>query len=431
MPISNKLHASNGVIAGSAAVTRVSVTDETGLPRPVIGLWGYKSGTGWVSAFPITVSIDTFSATSTYLSNVLSWITTNSTSVVLKQYNTSTQVFTTLYTGTGTTFTHSSLTPQTTYTYYLYANGPISSTAEGTISSTITVATSAIPAPTNLSRSSLDHNSVILSWTGVSGATSYSIVNGQTGANVATGITTTSHTLALTASTSYSFAVRAVIGASISPSSTAITFTSSAPPGPTPGIYTFKTKSAYTYQTGETGGQTAGWRDVADNYYHGNGNEYGSNRGNQSTFFFYYSSATGTNPFASLVNGTCSKMEVYIQRGPSGIGSSAATTSLWRIHTYNTKPSGSPVFENYIGGGGTYGGATAPSLPAGSSALSFEEGAWVEIPSSVRTIWFNAFVAATMSGIAWGGTTTGYMSAIRNLSAQTPNGTVRITIAQD
>ena len=119
-------------------------------------------------------------------------------------------------------------------------------------------------------------------------------------------------------------------------------------------------------------------------------------------------------------------MEVYIQRGPSGSGSSAATVSRWRIHTYNTRPSGTPAFENYIGGGGTYGGSTAP---INNDGLSYGEGQWVEIPSSIRTTWFNAFVAGTMSGVAWGGSTNAYMSAIRNLSAQTPSGTVRITIA--
>ena len=426
MPISNKLHASNGVITGSAPVKAVSATDEFGLPKSAKAVWGYKAGTGWVQVFPITVSIDTFSATSTYLANTLTWTTSNSTSVVVKSYNTSTKVFTTLYTGTGTTYTHSSLSPETTYTYYLEANGPISPTVDGTVTSIITAKTLAVPAPTGLARSSLDHDSVVLSWNAVSGATSYTLVNSKTGANVATGITTTSSTRTLTPSTSYSFAVRAVIGSAVSASSTAITFTSSAKPGPDAGLYTFKTKSASTYQSGETGGQAAGWRPTTDDYYHGNGNAYGSSRGDQTTFFFYYSSATGTNPFAALKDGTCTKMEVYIQRGPSGSGSSAATVSRWRIHTYNTRPSGTPAFENYIGGGGTYGGSTAP---INNDGLSYGEGQWVEIPSSIRTTWFNAFVAGTMSGIAWGGSTSAYMSAIRNLSAQTPSGTVRITIA--
>lgn len=426
MPISNKLHASNGVITGSTPVKKVTVADEFGLPKIAKNVWGYKSGTGWVKVFPITVSIDTFSATSTYLSNVLKWTTTNSTSVELKQYNTSTKVFTTLYTGTGTTYTHSSLSPETTYTYYLYANGPISSTVEGTVDSSITAKTLAIPAPTGLAKASLDHDSVVLSWTAVTGATSYTIINSKTGTNVATGITTTSSTRALTPSTSYSFAVKAVIGSSVSPASAAISFTSSAKPGPNAGLYTFKTKTASTYQSGETGGQAAGWRPSTDDYYHGNGNVYGSSRGDQTTFFFYYSSATGTNPFAALKDGTCSKMEVYIQRGPSGTGSSSAAVSRWRIHTHNTRPSGAPTFENYVGGGGTFGGATAP---INNDGLSFLEGQWVEIPSSVRTIWFNALVAGTKSGVAWGGSTAAYMSAVRNLSAQTPSGTVRITIA--
>jgi hypothetical protein len=426
MPISNKLHASNGVITGSTPVKTVSVASASGAPTIAKAVWGYKSGTGWVQVYPITVSIDSFSSTSTYLSNTLSWSTSNSTSVDLKLYDSSTKTFTTLYTGTGDTYTHSSLSPETSYEYYLYANGPISPLVNGTISSSITAKTSAIPAPTGLTQSSLDHDSVVLSWTAVSGASSYTIINSKTGTDVATGITTASRTLTLTPSTAYSFAVKAVIGSAISPASTSITFTSSAKPGPNAGLYTFKTKSAYTYQSGKTGGQAAGWRPVTDDYYHGNGNAYGSSRGDQTTFFFYYSSATGTNPFAALKDGTCSKMEVYIQRGPSGIGSSAAAVSRWRIHTYNTKPSGTPAFENYIGGGGTYGGSTAP---INNDGLSFLEGQWVEIPSSIRTTWFNALVAGTMSGVAWGGSTTAYMSAVRNLSAQTPNGTVRITIA--
>jgi hypothetical protein len=112
----------------------------------------------------------------------------------------------------------SNLTPNTDYSFQVTA---IINSLESGKSNQINVKT-LLFAPTNLIASSLTSNSVLLSWTGVSGANSYNIY--QNGVKLTTSSTTNSYSVGnLNPNTTYTFSVAASIGSTESSKSNQIT----------------------------------------------------------------------------------------------------------------------------------------------------------------------------------------------------------------
>lgn len=218
----------------------------------------------------------------------------------------------------------------------------------------------------------------------------------------------------LAPSTSYSFTVYARVRATYtgapllaSPASAARAVKTLAPveTGPPNGVYQIAPSTPATYQWGQSGGQAAGWRSTSDDFFHGDGSSYGSSRGIQATFFFYARPSAWS---AGLGTKTCARFQIYLVR-QAGTGDSAGVLCRWGIHGYASKPAG------------------GPGIAAGfdNGALAWNQGAWIDLPVS----WGAQIVAAQQRGIVWGYVAGRYMSSQRNPGAGTPNGTIRITIA--
>ncbi|CAB4194600.1 hypothetical protein UFOVP1264_55 [uncultured Caudovirales phage] len=206
--------------------------------------------------------------------------------------------------------------------------------------------------------------------------------------------------------------------------STSKTLKTSVSPGPAAGTYIFHPTSAYTYQKGQSGGQSAGWRSSSDDYYHGNGSIYGSTRGAQYTYFFFGSNAINAHLVtngadATAVAARVSKIEIYMKRATAAVGSGDSQRPSFAMHTYGSKPS-TPSFAS-LWDEYTYTGHQADYLSKG-------EGNWYVVPPNFLVAWRNGLVGGTYDGVVWGDTSSNYMQADRNLSAATPNGTVRITL---
>ena len=298
--------------------------------------------------------------------------------------------------------------PGSTLYYYVQVRNTV-----GTVSTIGTAILSKPPAPATVTRGTLTYSSVGLSWSAVPGATSYRILNAKTGYSLITTTTALSATINIGPSTAYSFVVQAVCtpaiaGASstLSPYSTAVTFTSPASPGPAPGVYTVRTATNATYQWGLSGGQSPGWRSTADDLYHGDGGSV-STRGQQAGFFFYGSNIAAAFP-SGLGSRSISKFEILIHRLPTG-GSSSGQTCRWNLHSYASRPSGAPTLYS--------------AYDAGS--LAWDTAAWIMLPTS----WAASLIAGTRRGIAWGKVAGRYMIADSTIAAGSPNGTLRITVA--
>ncbi|WP_066584134.1 glycoside hydrolase family 48 protein [Cellulomonas timonensis] len=166
-------------------------------------------------------------------------------------------------TATGTTYTDTGLTASTAYSYTVRAKdaaGNISaaSTALAVTTSATGGDTTAPTVPTGLTSPSKTSTSVSLSWTASSdavGVAGYDVYRGATLVGTATGTTYTD--TGLTASTAYSYTVRAKDAAgNISAPSTALSVTTNAGPTPTPTVTTAPTSSCkvtYTANSWNTG----------------------------------------------------------------------------------------------------------------------------------------------------------------------------------
>ena len=123
---------------------------------------------------------------------------------------------------TTTSYVDTSLTAGTAVSYTVKAvNAGGASAASAAVSATPTLA-----APTGLAATA-GNAQVALTWTAVTGATSYNVYSGTT---LLGSVTTTSYThTGLTNGTAYSYTVKAVVNAVPSPASTAVTATPTAP----------------------------------------------------------------------------------------------------------------------------------------------------------------------------------------------------------
>lgn len=136
---------------------------------------------------------------------------------------------------TSTSYTWTGLTMGTSYTVEVSATNSV---GEGSRSAGVTFRTlSPPPAPSGLSASNITANSADLSWSAVSGATSYTLYNMYTNVVIASGITTTSyHWTGLTTGTTYNVAVSATNSVGEGAKSATLNVTTVAPPSAPTGL---------------------------------------------------------------------------------------------------------------------------------------------------------------------------------------------------
>ncbi len=147
--------------------------------------------------------------------NVLNWtVVTNATGYIVKRSTTAGGPYTILSGGlTGTTYTDTGLTNGITYYYVVVAQNSLAQSTGSTETSSIPVT----PAPTGLVATGWN-TEAYLSWTALSGASSYNVKRSTTSGGayttVAAGVTTTSYLdTGLTNGTPYYYVVSAVKGA--------------------------------------------------------------------------------------------------------------------------------------------------------------------------------------------------------------------------
>jgi hypothetical protein len=162
----------------------------------------------------------------------LSWTAPNNggstiTGYTLQRSTSSTSGFTTIYTGTGRTFSSTGLTRATTYYYRVLATNSVGSSSYSTVRSATTLAL-APNAPTAFTATP-DVTTVELSWTaptnnGGSAITGYTVKRGTTTLGH-TGTGTTFTDTGLTPATAYSYTVAAVNAIGTSPTASVSTTT--------------------------------------------------------------------------------------------------------------------------------------------------------------------------------------------------------------
>ncbi len=163
----------------------------------------------------------------------VSWTAVSGATSYTLQYKTS--AATTWTTVSGITTTSRALTglaASTTYNYQVSATCSSGTSAYSAASSFTTSGTTSCGVPAGLAASSITSSGATVSWTAVSGATSYTLqykTSAATTWTTVSGITTTSRALTgLTASTTYNYKVSATCSSGTSAYSTAASFTTTA-----------------------------------------------------------------------------------------------------------------------------------------------------------------------------------------------------------
>ncbi|MFN8238143.1 MAG: GEVED domain-containing protein [Chitinophagales bacterium] len=163
----------------------------------------------------------------------VSWTAVSGATSYTLQYKTS--AATTWTTVSGITTTSRALTglaASTTYNYKVSATCSSGTSAYSAASSFTTSGTTSCGVPAGLAASSITSSGATVSWTAVSGATSYTLqykTSAATTWTTVSGITTTSRALTgLTASTTYNYKVSATCSSGTSAYSTAASFTTTA-----------------------------------------------------------------------------------------------------------------------------------------------------------------------------------------------------------
>jgi hypothetical protein len=306
-----------------------------------------------------------------------------------------------LYTGTGTSLAFEG-TPGTKYSFRLEAD-----VTSVTSSSVITVFTRTLPAPTGLVTASVTDDQVLLQWNTVGQADSYEIADVTDNYTVIHTTTDAFHLIdALTQITRYSYAVRSVLNGLPSKWSAAITFTTLAGVTVTAGVYEYPPTSIHCWTAGRPGSTDPDWRPEANDWYHGDGFQWGDNTGLNTTFFFYGPS----NPFGILSGGVPSKVEVYLDRAPYG-GDPGMVLSRWGLHGHATKPVSAPV-------------VSATQADLGSFARA--QFGWVELPLG----WASTLISGFDRGVAWGNVDERFQVAKNTPVETSPRmGTIRVTVS--
>ena len=213
------------------------------------GISGYSSeATATTSAPPVVApgaptGVGATAQSSTSIA--VTWTAvTGATSYTIFRSATSGGAYTQVGTSASSPFTDVGLTPSTPYYYVVKA---VNSAGTSGYSSEATATTSAPPvvapgAPTGVGATAQSSTSIAVSWTAVTGATSYTIfrsaTSGGTYAQVGTSASSPYTDVGLTPSTAYFYEVKAINSAGTSGYSSEATATTSAPPVVAPGIPT-------------------------------------------------------------------------------------------------------------------------------------------------------------------------------------------------
>lgn len=250
-------------------------------------------------------------------------------------------------------------------------------------STTLTVTTPGMPAPASLRSTAVAYNSITMAWNGVSGADSYELVHSSNNSRIYLGAST-STSFAASASTGYSFKVRAWRGSIAGGWSSAVGVNTPAVPGPAHGVYEYAPVAFSTWQNGTPGGSTFDdpkWRPQSDGMWVNNGSNYGSTRGTQTCFYFYDWSGIQNQ----LRNGRVTRLQILMYR-VTGTGVYSPQPCRWWMHKYAGATGGTPGWGGDVQGGDWY------------DTLDDEEYKWIDLPAG----WGQQFVDTWWKGIAIG-----------------------------
>ena len=287
------------------------------------------------------------------------------------------------------------LQPFTTYAFeleYELLDGTIRRGAK------VTGRTIGLAPPANLRAAALDSEFVTLRFGELTGVSSYQLFNHRT-QKVLERFSGEPYFRPVVSGLAYDLSVRAMVGNTPGSLSNRLTFTAPrASANVSPGIREYPAISAATWQAG-----LGTWRPSSEGLYHGDGRQWGSDRGVQSSWFFY-----GADRFLPLRGGRVVKFEVLIRRTP-GSGASTAETSRWIIHSHTGRPVGSPLEA----------GQPITDL----SNLLPGVLVWTSLPVG----WGQALVNGIRNGLGWGAVDLRYMRAA-SLLDDLNMGRLRITI---
>ncbi len=171
----------------------------------------------------------------------LSWsAVSGATSYSIYRATSSSGTYSLLTTVTSTAYTNTGLAANTTYYYKIRAGNNAGSSSYSAVANATTFAAIIPSIPTNLTASAKSSSQIVLSWSAVSGATSYSIYRSTSSSgtySLLTTVTSTAYTNSgLAANTAYYYKIRAVNSAgssAYSATASATTNAGSKPPVPT------------------------------------------------------------------------------------------------------------------------------------------------------------------------------------------------------
>ncbi len=223
----------NGLTAGTTyyiKVTAISGTRESAASGVLSAQTGVKA-----ASVPSGVIAAAASATSV----TVSWTAVEGASSYIIYGGTSSASLAQIGTSTTTTYTHTGLVATTTY-YYAVASVNAGGTSARSSSASATTGVSAPAVPSGVTANAASSTSMTISWTTVSGATSYIIYGGTSSSSLAQIGTSTSTTYShtgLTAATTYYYAVASVnAGGTSARSATASAATGTAAPSTPTGL---------------------------------------------------------------------------------------------------------------------------------------------------------------------------------------------------
>ncbi|MDP9121531.1 MAG: glycoside hydrolase [Acidobacteriota bacterium] len=332
----------------------------------------------------------------------LSWTASSgATTYNVLRSTTSGGPYTSIGTASGTTFSDTGRTCNTTYFYVLQAgNGTCNSGNSAQAQATTAACTTCTPpaAPTGVTATASGQTAVNLSWTASSGATSYNVLRSTTSGGPYTSIGTPTGTTfsdtGRTCNTTYFYVVTASNGSCSSGNSGQAQATTAACTGcTTQTLYTngFETGSGlsdWTKGTFVSGGSTTDWRGIQSCSAHG------------GTHIFRFGGSSCTSSYAS------NDFTFAQPKGATGIvvGAAATTTRLNFWHRWS--------FES-----GFDGGTLAVSVDGGTNYTFVPSSAIISGSSYNGTI-SNACPPTGAAGAsAFTGSQSGFVNTIVNLDA--------------